>query len=225
MSPTRCVIALLFLTNIASSLFAQENAAKLPPLPPGAWPAPPGPFSHWLVESKFMVPFDPSSEADSESEESGPRVVRREVVKTKDVVHEQIEDETGRRGETWAVNGRQVVLLPGGKDLQRFVSGHENFRTFGSKAFPGLDWVRRDDYTGVKTVAGRPCAMFESKGRVAAIDLETHLPQAVTSPEEVQIYKFFDPPSSVLRPSGAFAANLAEWQREIERLTIRPPKP
>ncbi len=210
----------------AGAVMGQEEAAdEKSALPPGPWPGEVGDFARWVVESKFTNPLDKDAGIDPAKLEVDTRMAAIDVTKTRNVIRERVEDELGRRGESWLIGERQVTADIRGGKLRRMTSALEGYRDYGARPFPELSWVRPERYTGVRTVLGKKCAVFEHDGATAAIDLETRRPVAMTTAEAAVTYKFLEAPQAVLSPPAAFAAELAAWERESRRIIVRPPRP
>ncbi len=189
------------------------------------------------------------------------------VSKSGNTYREIVRKGNGQTVEKWSVNGLQVYELPESKQIARSILPSssmvvDNYSDYRRSDFEALEWIGKDNFRGVKEVAGREVFEFRtdsikrrltprelsglidpdsnksaaetqlaqenqadgSAGYTAYLDIRTQLPLYFDDGKQVRIYKFSESAPGNLALPPQFAAEMKNWQKELDRR--RPlPKP
>jgi len=167
------------------------------------------------------APTDPNQLLGAAAKFSQRTLVR----KTGDIRDEITANADGTRSESWYAGGVEATYAAGQKDPTIVVQG-ANVRADGimndySKSdFPGFEWIKRSNYTGVQTIVGIPCIVFHDgpaqlgsanaplspgapvpipqTGSTAFIAADSRLPVLLQTDDGTILYQWEQPPTSPL---------------------------
>lgn len=156
-------------TLLASDLHAQTSAAAAvsptPPQMPLIKRAPDKVL--WVITYKQEP--DAASLAGA-ADQSGKHAKKREVIKSQDTIFERTLNENGVTMDTWHIPPGLVMTAVKGGEWTLAFPGQPGFDTadYSSQDFAGFDWISQQNFTGVTTVNGRRCLVFQ--GRVVTLE-------------------------------------------------------
>ena len=87
------------------------------------------------------------------------------VIKNSELTLERILNENGVKIDSWHLRGGLAVTAVNGKDWILVPSTQAGFDSadYSRQDFAGFDWISPQNFSGVKSVNGRPCLVFTGK--------------------------------------------------------------
>ena len=217
-----------FLIFVAAALGAvasglgQQTAGNLPPLPEGPLVRLRAPeSSRWVVTDN---PRQTEDSQPSEDKSQKPFSRKTQYTKAKGFILVQTAIPSRPTQERWIVNdvqytknlrtkqyvGYTLAAFPGGKPNESL------YTDLSQTDFPGFEWIKKEDYAGIRKVMGRECIVYHRSGEgadtTAYVDARTRYPVALRIGNETRAYEFQRAPAVQLP---------AEIQKDLQQ---RAPK-
>jgi len=251
-------VPLVFVLS-ATSAFPQTPADSTAEASAQKQAPPPGPllesapaFSQWVITFSYPEDRQKSSNSAPLPAYASTRLRTITTTKTKNIVHEEFVDASGRKFDVWHVANKQYRKLFGSKVWLENSAGEVNngsatdYMAFPPTGFRDLDWLSDQNYAGTVKYVGRDCLVFvmnappgldlssantppdkfESFGMIAFIDLGSRLPVEIQTNGVMRTYQFTDPPpDAVLKLPPDLSEQIKKGEEERARLNQRPPRP
>lgn len=215
MSPKLFLMNGLALLAVCSPAFSQDVSEIPPPKAPLVAPVPEN--ADWTVTIKYPT----ASAQPGAAGQADRRMAEVHSTKTGKLKRDVIAYASGPAEEHWYADTLFLWTNPqGGVAVNDLTGGIATESTDPSPSvatgFPGMGWLRIEDFDKVVLVEKRPAYHFAHDGREAWVDVETKRPVMYKSGDLLFRYQFNAPPTSALAlpPEFQKAADFCQAAKE-----------
>lgn len=203
-------------------------------------------FSQWTVKYEYPKATDPKDQA-----QNGAETIQVSIVKTGNIVSEEIVDRRGGHESIWHVGGTQYRKPAGQGDWFESVAsvggniGNSDFSPLPANGYRGWDWIGPDSYAGTIALDTGACFVFvpggaqklkasggaPTKDQIAAqpliafVNVETRLPVALRVGGITQRFVFAAPPTAIQQFPSDLADAIKKGEEARRRLFQPAPRP
>jgi hypothetical protein len=200
-------IAMVLGATAFSPLFGQQGKEALWPGGMALQQAPE--WAKWEISLVYIKQTLPSQYAASAAavNDTREKLGAITVTKTANLRHQDLVWNNGQKMSLWSKGSTFYMMNQGDPPISIpsdvAVSMHPAVVS-GDEDFADMDWVSEKYFTGIQTLGGAKCLIFQRNLETVLVDLATRLPMKWTNGKETRNYKFLVSPEEKL-----------EWPEEI----------
>lgn len=198
---------------------AQSLKEVPPPTPPFVAKVPEN--VDWIVAPKNPLPPIPPPAVPDGIVRADRRVLKVHTTKTGKTKRDLISTADGKTTERWYVDSYYFWTPPGEEvsvsDFGGIESNPLNVDPAPPFGFPGVGWVKLENYDKAELFDKIPCYHYTTEGIEAWIDIQTRLPVAYKSGADFYQFKFNAPPDRPLTLPPAYEKVWKAVQDLLER--------
>lgn len=158
-------------------------------------------FARWVITT------NPQKGGEGSKESYDRKTV---ITKSKSIMHESSVSRSGKRRERWVIGkyqysqaGPKGEFLPYTRESFRHTVNPDRYIDYSVTDFPGFEWVKQENFTGIKKAMGRDCLVYSQDNMTAFVSADRRLPVGLVKDGKQFVYEFQPAPQVMLTPPPA----------------------